>query len=588
MHRITTMYDYVAGISDVTDKEKFVLEKTQTSETSNDEIKKMNIQSSEAEASNASQPEYMQMSGSNSSSGTDELDSPCKNLNYIKVETKPSAKSTIDLEVITNELKITEPSYYDSNDINIKSDQFSQECSNVLDNFSSDYMIQPSNIPVSSPLLPKKLNIPQPTNGFSDYMTHPSNIPVTTAASPSPSFSRQQTLEMGDYLIQPSNRKVKTFDDGNPDEPTHIQITPKMLKSNSLRRQGSDSSKLSVDDELLEIINDFKNNVFTIQEVEQLVASWKNRNDVQQSFKDKQDQLQKMRAEYDRIQNQMKEKLKRPTPLERMKRMFGRSKTIHQKESSSIPKVEVDECHNNLHQEENNNNNKSGHRPMSSLSLHSVSSSSSSGRLSTGSACSGASLGDSGTHSDHEDRRFSSSTCRIGHPGSLLENYMVPPTPRPIHTPVSTPTPNEEKERLVFPSHRPSSLNSPSEHYILFPSNIPVYPNSSADSNHHHHHQSSSSLHHDYINFSGLNTIVETPHEFSSAATHSSSIPVNDVCITLQPIKIPNKGNTFPKLTENLCSSFKSSNAANNNNLNENNCFDKENFGQKKIEFSKC
>lgn len=47
------------------------------------------------------------------------------------------------------------------------------------------------------------------------------------------------------------------------------------------------SSKMSPDDELAEIINDFKNNVYTISELEKLVEAWKNRNDVQQSFRDK-------------------------------------------------------------------------------------------------------------------------------------------------------------------------------------------------------------------------------------------------------------------------------------------------------------
>lgn len=44
----------------------------------------------------------------------------------------------------------------------------------------------------------------------------------------------------------------------------------------------------SPEDELVEIINDFKNNVFTISEVEKLVEAWRNRNDVQQSFREKQ------------------------------------------------------------------------------------------------------------------------------------------------------------------------------------------------------------------------------------------------------------------------------------------------------------
>jgi hypothetical protein len=41
-------------------------------------------------------------------------------------------------------------------------------------------------------------------------------------------------------------------------------------------------------EELSEILNDFKNNVFSIAEVEKFVDNWRNRNDVQQSFRDKQ------------------------------------------------------------------------------------------------------------------------------------------------------------------------------------------------------------------------------------------------------------------------------------------------------------
>ena len=79
-------------------------------------------------------------------------------------------------------------------------------------------------------------------------------------------------------------------------------------------------------DELLEIINDFKNNVFTITEVERLVENWRNRNDVQQSFKDKQRQLTAMREEYERIQKRMKEEMKAPTPFDRIKKFFSKGK----------------------------------------------------------------------------------------------------------------------------------------------------------------------------------------------------------------------------------------------------------------------
>jgi hypothetical protein len=41
-------------------------------------------------------------------------------------------------------------------------------------------------------------------------------------------------------------------------------------------------------EELAEILNDFKNNVYSIAEVEKFVENWQNRNDVRQSFKDKQ------------------------------------------------------------------------------------------------------------------------------------------------------------------------------------------------------------------------------------------------------------------------------------------------------------
>lgn len=99
----------------------------------------------------------------------------------------------------------------------------------------------------------------------------------------------------------------------------------------SYGRTSSNSSTRSKEhsrpqDELLEIINDFKNNVFTISEVERLVENWRNRNDVQQSFKDKQRQLTAMREEYERIQKKMKEEMKAPTPFDRIRKFFSKGK----------------------------------------------------------------------------------------------------------------------------------------------------------------------------------------------------------------------------------------------------------------------
>ena len=396
------------------------------------------------------------------------------NLNDMKIKEE-------DEKEITNELKITEENYYDSNALNktTRADDFSNECSDVLENVSQtetsslspsmtsvpssssdnqqflhcgDYLIQPSNRPV--------------TNDFGDYLTHPSNRPLESAVTLSHDYMNQpvargnlQSKREASHLRLYFKKKSDSISEDGPgySKIRELASPTKSTRSNrsngTLKRTDSDASKRSVDDELVEIINDFKNNVFTIQEVEELVSSWKNRNDVKKSFRDKQDQLQKMREEYERIQHMMKENLKRPSPFERMKRIFFRK---HDKECSIVLPV-------NLTGDPKFTT--SSNRPNSTLSL---ASSNSSGRMSTSS-----SLGDSGTHSDHEERR-NQHTFRVGQPGSLImDNYLIPPAPRPISTPSSTPI--EEKESLLsFPSM--SENSTPNEHYIMYPSNVPIFP----------------------------------------------------------------------------------------------------------------
>lgn len=394
------------------------------------------------------------------------------NLNDMKIKEE-------DEKEITNELKITEENYYDSNAQNklTKADDFSNECSNVLENVSqtetsslslslnsvpstssdnqnslhcSDYLIQPSNRPV--------------TNAFGDYLTHPSNRPLEDDNSISHDYMNQpgtrsnlQAKREASHLRLYFKKKSESIsEDGHGYSKIHELASPtKSVKSNgTLKRTDSDALKKSVDDELVEIINDFKNHVFTIQEVEDLVSSWKNRNDVKQNFKDKQEQLQKMREEYERIQHKMTKSLKRPSPFERMKRIFSRK---HEKEPPIVLPV-------NLTGDPKFNIASASNRPSSTLSL---ASSHSSGRMSTSS-----SLGDSGTHSDHEDRR-NQHAFRVGQPGSLvMDNYLIPPAPRPISTPLSTPV--EEPESLGFQSL--SENTTPSDHYILFPTNVPIFP----------------------------------------------------------------------------------------------------------------
>ncbi|RZF39792.1 hypothetical protein LSTR_LSTR000440 [Laodelphax striatellus] len=187
---------------------------------------------------------------------------------------------------------------------------------------------------------------------------------------------------------------------------------PEHCRKNSASSNSS-STKLSLhgtQDELAEIINDFKNHVITIAEVEKLVASWQNRHDVQQSFKEKQEQLNAMREEYERIQHKMKTHLKRPTPFERIKKFFSRGKSKHGTCSAECQRQQTkangDSIINNI------SSVSVCHRPTSSLSLHSSCSSASSGRMSI---ASGTSLGDSGTHSAHDDKKNSVQNDVLNH-----------------------------------------------------------------------------------------------------------------------------------------------------------------------------
>ncbi|XP_049803405.1 phosphoinositide 3-kinase adapter protein 1 isoform X1 [Schistocerca nitens] len=223
------------------------------------------------------------------------------------------------------------------------------------------------------------------------------------------------------------------------------------LSIGSSIKKSQDHLNYGTQDELIEIINDFKNNVVTISEVEKFVEAWKNRNDVQQSFKEKQAQLNLMREEYERIQRQMKEHMRRPTPFDRIRNFF-RGKAKEAKDTASETSSQPSESSRGM----NGDVLSVCQRPASSLSLHSVSSSStSSGRMSTVSGCSGTSMGDSGTHSDTEDRKhicdFSKMNGR-----TTVQNYEVPPAPRPLQAKWQSPhLPTCIEDRPPQPVPRP-------------------------------------------------------------------------------------------------------------------------------------
>lgn len=493
MHEFTTMYHYFKGISEASPNKVVIEPKSSSSTPAHNTKERSPMVKSSPHAGRAPRHQhhqsegYMEMNGS----GSDIESSQCEgfnsvsNLNYLNVEASGgSGQDEVDFvafdpqkqaekdkeilnnlnsshdesvgrehEILFNELRITEPEYFESSDIN-KSDAFSQECSNLLENCNVycnndfDYLIQPSNLPVKT------------SESESDYLVQPSNIPI----------HEYSNFDFGnEYQNNPSNKQINVNQEAGR-EISHLRLSFKKKdqetdykpKNATLKRQESNTSKKSVDDELLEIITDFKNNVFTIQEVEQLVDSWKSRNDVQKSFKDKAEQLQRMREEYERIQQQMKEKLKRPTPFERMKKMFSKNKHTPSKKvnpSATTPSDVCDDIKFSMLAPSSHS-----HRPISSTSLQSISSGSS-GRMST---LSGASVGDSGTHSDSDERKFGFGNKEHNR-GSLMENYMIPPAPRPVITPAGTPTPVEEKERPCFGSAMAN------EHYTIFPSNIPVF-----------------------------------------------------------------------------------------------------------------
>ncbi|XP_032515585.2 phosphoinositide 3-kinase adapter protein 1 isoform X1 [Danaus plexippus] len=246
-----------------------------------------------------------------------------------------------------------------------------------------------------------------------DYLFQPSNIKVESPKfRPNNLYANSSRLlpQQSDVFLYSPTEESKTF---NIETPTSdiSQINLNVRNSGSIK-SGKDASG---QEELAEIINDFKNNVFTISEVEKLVMEWRNRNETQQSLKEKQEQLNKMREEYDKIQQKIKDNMKRPTPFERVKKMFSKSKSNkhHETNTGTI--------------EKRNGNT----RPNSSLS----DSSSSSGRLST---VSGGSVGE--THSgqseldDKARSVISASTLTMNScDDNRLDDYLIPPPPRPLN-----------------------------------------------------------------------------------------------------------------------------------------------------------
>ncbi|XP_035897518.1 uncharacterized protein LOC118505599 isoform X1 [Anopheles stephensi] len=406
-----------------------------------------------------------------------------------------------------------------------KYDIFSNECSDLLENCeagstasaecagSGDYMLQPSNAPFTpsdrTPTPPPPPPLPTTAEPMGDYMIQPSNIPVHPYCNVPEVVDRTERPESASH-VRLSFRKEE------PTEDTYGTTTAGLPR----RRNTSSSEGRTVDDELLEIISDFKNNVFSIQEVEQLVTLWKNRNDVQKSFREKQDQLQRMREHYEQIQKELKDKLKRPTPFERMRSFFSRTKppTVGTKSGSkhrgangagagsgsgSNEPTSADVCDEIKFSMAGGaaNGGYAVVRPQSlSLSMNSMGSDNSeqsSGRMSAGTV-------HTPTESAGSERRLShSKSWPKGTPEN--ENYMVPPSPRPISEELHlvrgvrlgsgtlvgalnrcsngscSSTASSHSNHSSHSSHSSSSAGSwaggtkHESHYVMYPSNVPVF-----------------------------------------------------------------------------------------------------------------
>ncbi|XP_034191288.2 DBB domain-containing protein stumps [Osmia lignaria lignaria] len=363
---------------------------------------------------------------------------------------------------------------------------------------SEAYSVPPAARPITSLILPGQLPVTPSPNASNpleaNYSIVPAPTPVVVSPStPTPTTTIANGLELplqGYMKMHPAGSKTPTSNVASQQPSRTATPTQNRPDSHSLntREENSQSScyygraasnfstksrePSGPQDELLEIINDFKNNVFTITEVERLVENWRNRNDVQQSFKDKQRQLNAMREEYERIQKKLKEEMKAPTPFDRIRKFFSKGKKDSKDSANGSDDSSL------ATKTENVNGGLADRRPVSSLSLRSVSSSSSSGRMSTASGCSGTSLGDSGTHSDTEDRRLQNAREDKGG----IMSYEIPPAPKPFtgrYSPALrySPSPRSStgNDLDLRPSHPPSRIED-NEYYIAFPpSGLPIH-----------------------------------------------------------------------------------------------------------------
>ncbi|CAG7816922.1 unnamed protein product [Allacma fusca] len=97
------------------------------------------------------------------------------------------------------------------------------------------------------------------------------------------------------------------------------------------------SSKLHPDEDLIEIMNDFKKNTCSMKQLELLFEHWKKRSDVKMSYQERQARLKQMRMEYNQIQEKLNRGQRRPSVLDRVLHFFNTGRKKSSKSGSSTP-----------------------------------------------------------------------------------------------------------------------------------------------------------------------------------------------------------------------------------------------------------
>jgi hypothetical protein len=131
------------------------------------------------------------------------------------------------------------------------------------------------------------------------------------------------TVDNDYLLVQPKISAEGAETDGSKSSPNYPQVVQNRAfgiqsKSES-KSTSSDTYQPQIvldasDQNLLELMNNFKDNVYTMQQLQLLFENWKSRSDVQNDMREKQNDLKRIRDEYRRIQENAK-KNKKSTSL---------------------------------------------------------------------------------------------------------------------------------------------------------------------------------------------------------------------------------------------------------------------------------